>query len=345
MSILTKSLVSLVFCFSLIFASTLHAGPPGRPFAELQDQIDDLRALLEPVEIEVDCAAGETVTAALASVEGSRAPLTIKINGICTESVFITRDGDTTIKGSSTLDGLLAPVACTGAVINVIGAQVTLDTLSIDGGGIGVNVAGASTALVINAEIRNYCFAGLNAVGIASLTNSLVTAGTGDGFVGVSSAANGNIGISNTVIQNNIVGVRAINGGVLGLLNGTVVQDNTTVGASVVGGSLIMAGALIHDNGSGGVLVTAGGTLNMATFTPTDINVIRDNSNHGLFIGETSSATFAGINDTIIDNSGWGIACEVGSNYNPSDLNPGGKGPGPDNVSGNGEGQIQLTCD
>ena len=109
----------------------------GTPFQELQDQIDDLQALVlalqiadsVPIALTVDCGLGQTITAALASAADSDAPLTITVLGICEESVRIRRD-DVTIVGGEPNAGLKS-VGFGFAMINGT-SRILIDSLQID---------------------------------------------------------------------------------------------------------------------------------------------------------------------------------------------------------------------
>ena len=120
-----------------------HSGEQhGHKFSRLLQKIEDLEARVDQLEqgaggpqtIAVDCAAGETVSDALASVANSSTPVTIALSGVCVENVEIHRD-NVTLQGGSTADGIEAGDPAKNALLIIDGvANIKLYDLSLSGG-------------------------------------------------------------------------------------------------------------------------------------------------------------------------------------------------------------------
>jgi hypothetical protein len=87
--------------------------------------------------VNVDCAKGQTISAALAANSPAKGPLTLLVRGTCTEDVFVDRFSGVTIEGNP-----LATIRPAHAVDVTVGAAspVTLDNVEIAGGSIGIFV-------------------------------------------------------------------------------------------------------------------------------------------------------------------------------------------------------------
>ena len=117
----------------------------------------------EPQSVLVDCAAGQSINAALASVPVS-VPLTVNIQGTCTEAVNISRD-EVTLQAVSAGDGIQAPSADAAALVLKGASHVNLGQLTLTGGRTGLaafkgasfsafnlHVSGAGTGVMVNAS-------------------------------------------------------------------------------------------------------------------------------------------------------------------------------------------------
>ena len=130
-----KSFVILLLLSSpLVFISTAQAAPlpRGLPFQELQNQIDELKAntSTDPIAITVDCSAGETVTDALNSISNPVAPVTITINGNCTEDIVITRD-NVTLTGATPTSGITGVAGSLGTIHVNHAEHVSINSMTI----------------------------------------------------------------------------------------------------------------------------------------------------------------------------------------------------------------------
>ncbi len=108
-----------------------------------------------PAKVDVDCAADESINAAIAGSDPSR-PVTVKIVGSCAENVYIRRH-DLTIQG--------AGVDSSGAPLNQITGEIEIDASSrisivdlsvINGRGTGILVNNGSSVTLINLRVSGH---------------------------------------------------------------------------------------------------------------------------------------------------------------------------------------------
>ena len=88
--------VPMIVLSTLIFSTPTLAfdNPINKIFnflRSLDERVGELESQSLPAEIAVDCATGESISAAIASVSKS-VPLTIHVSGTCTEAINIQRD-------------------------------------------------------------------------------------------------------------------------------------------------------------------------------------------------------------------------------------------------------------
>jgi len=171
---------TLLFISCITIGSVSVAqGNNGKPFQDLQNQIDELKALVDalgtgsagPIELDVNCGLGESVNDALNSVTGNDSEVIVNVLGQCAESVIITRD-DVTIRGadsSSKIQGIFAVSARRGASrINVesitltgsfaalscfSGASVSATNVIMENSGTGVMSSFQGSCIVIDSLI------------------------------------------------------------------------------------------------------------------------------------------------------------------------------------------------
>lgn len=253
----------------------------GIRFAQLQDQIDALQAQIDgldggqnsdPIELYVDCINGDSVNAALASVEDSKNPVTVTISGTCSESVFINRD-DVTLQGNSQSDGIVG----TYAVAAQRGAsRVSVQNMTLSGSFAGIS-----------------CFSGASIVG----SNLIIE----NGGRGVLAFSQGSCVIDDSVIRGHSQGLTILDSSSVYLRGSTV--ENNNVGANVwANGSLSTDGTAVNSmaiirNNTIGVNVFSNGS-----FRPVDV-VIEDNAVIGVQLGANSAMQIEFDNNVIVRNN------------------------------------------
>jgi hypothetical protein len=226
----------------------------------------------------VNCAKGQTITAALAS-----GATDIVVIGTCTESPSVTRS-NVTIEGNPA-------VSTGGAVVGDIfigGAQnVTIKKLTVTGANYGIEVGFGSAATISNTTVQK-----------AKLE-------------GISVYSGGSARLDHVTVQNNALGIDAFNKGEVRVLDGSLVQNNTGIGILI---SLGSAGYITdstiknnQDNGpGGGITVSTGSAANL------DHNVISGNHLFGVLVVIGSSAVLT--RNTITATSSTDVAVDVERN-------------------------------
>ncbi|MDP3522303.1 MAG: hypothetical protein Q8S02_16955 [Hydrogenophaga sp.] len=307
-----KTMISIACLF--VVSPVFSQGQGGQPFQNLQNQIDNLQAQIDaiqlgssnaPINLAVDCNNGETINGALASVGGAANQLNIEITGECMEQVVLRRS-DVHLQGVSPdagITGNFALFAVDGA------SNISADSLTLDGG------------LAALACLDNAAVVGSNLV----LENS---------NSGVLAHFGGACDIRDSIVQNNNQGMSVGTNGVVDA-KGVTVQYSSGAAANVyTGGSLTLnasaAGAsrvnnnamglsifanaslrpvnvVIEDNQSSGISLFGGGTLFIESNASGGL-IVQNNSGHGIIIQPLSTAYFAG-QVSLNNNEGYGLVC------------------------------------
>lgn len=173
-------IVVLVLCLP---AALLAQGPPGAPPAGPPSRPPGGPPPPPPVAtVQVDCAAGDSINAALANPARE---LTVEIHGVCNEDVEIRRDRVTLIGATSpAADGVRAVDTTDdlGAAVLVRDARdVRIENLSLGGGAfVGLFASNAQALQVIGCRLEGNAFRGANYFG-DSFGNIEDTVITGNG--------------------------------------------------------------------------------------------------------------------------------------------------------------------
>ncbi len=297
----------------------------------------------EEVEITVDCAAGDTVTAALASVARTT-PVTITIQGICTEGVGVFRD-DVILRGSTPADGITG--AGGGFAVFVSGRTVLLESLTISGGTstYGLGCLQGSVVIASDITVMAGTVAGVLATegAVCQLTNSTINGG----LVGMNINANSHATLRSSIIQNSTVDAVIVEDNGSLLLGATIIpagtasilRNNGSAGNVSLNSSIQLSNAIIEDNGDG-LAILPGGTLLVGSF---DTAIIRNNGGDGLRFSPNTSAIFSSSDFTISGHPGFGLNCDAGDN-GPARGNVSITG-GPTTNTGNTLGALSGNCD
>jgi parallel beta-helix repeat protein len=140
--------------------------------------------------IEVDCGAGATIAAALASI--GREGGTVLVSGVCHENVVLDRDGVTLQSEPAGAAGIVGPAADTPAVL-VTGRHVVVSGFgTITGGpnGDGIRVAGGGSAEIIGNTVANNGRHGISVIesSFAAVEGNEVSGSVQNGIVVVGGA-------------------------------------------------------------------------------------------------------------------------------------------------------------
>jgi hypothetical protein len=256
-----------------------------------------------PLNLTVNCAAGETVASALAQATASTNRVTITIVGTCTEAVTISRDA-VTLQGAAPGDGLQAP-SPTATVLTVIGQRVELNQLTIAGGARGIaalrGAAFRGTNLRVSGGSSANVFLLQNATG--QLTNSIVGPGPRNGVelqLGFSIAI-----VGGAVEDHGLIGVQPAAGSHASVVGGAALRRNAFRGGMAGNGSSLFVDSVVEDSDIG-LQAFVGGTVTLAGPGA----VTRNHARFGLFAGSGSVIVNNGAR--VADNGGVGILVSSG---------------------------------
>lgn len=303
--------ISAVILNQTSFAQTNDGAANGKPFQELQNQINDLNLRLDVlagsglVSIAVDCDAGESIMDALASFPEPR-PVEITVTGLCNESVVIRRDS-VTIQGESSTDGIISPPAPQGAITAIHGPNLILRNLTIHNlvGAWGVGCFQGSAVQLNNVTILgSENTTGVLAVdgGQCRIVESVIDGG-GSGII----VRNALVDLEGTTVTNaSNTGINLFSGGSLTIQNAGSVASriaNNGIGVRLAAGAHADLNGIIEDNQGDGVRLLGGSTARTSGNHP-----IRNNGGNGITV-ESLSVLLEFSTGGINDNDGWGVQC------------------------------------
>jgi len=293
-----------------------------------------------PNEFTVDCGKGETVAEAL-----NQAPptgiVTVKINGVCEESVTIYRNA-VTLEGlnSDAVDGFLAPSNAQAAIL-INGAHwVRLNNLKLTGPAGGIYATSNATfdandLIIEGTQGQTGVALDLNASG--RLTNCTIT----DSDHGVAVVRGSSLRVlGGKIIRSLFFGVSASASGSVTLeprwdptdgAVGVVVQDSGFHGVTASsGGSVECFQCTVENSGGTGVFAFSGGTVNVHG----DQSLIQNNGEGGVganngralvdggaHVSDNSISGVSGFNggvvtlqgEAVLENNEFGLKLSVGS--------------------------------
>jgi hypothetical protein len=277
-------------------------------------------ASAQTITYTVDCAKGQTITAAIARAD-SRSPLVVIVRGTCNEHVSISRD-DVTLRGQpgtgATVNG---PKSDTDTIL-ILKDTVNIEDLTVTGGYNGIRLQGPSYAGVTNLLVRNTANNGIIVrAGDIAIVNSTVEYAGGSGLV-LGRGASARI-VNSHFRYSHFNGIYAQNNSTI-VVNGGTVSDNEGQGISVDYGSdatisnveifnnaigisvstshaSVGGGNNIHHNRAHGVIASAGAVLGV------NGTKVKYNGEIGVF-GYLGATVVMGGNE-ITDNGATGVAC------------------------------------
>lgn len=144
---------AVLIAFLLGTPQAVGQGPPGGPLADLERRIADLESRLGPLEVAVDCSAGERVADALQTTADHVGPLTITLSGFCLESVRLARDG-VTLRGLLPGAGLEAASPFSAALLVEGARRIRLEQLVLRGGDAGLLARGDTSVEAVGVTIK-----------------------------------------------------------------------------------------------------------------------------------------------------------------------------------------------
>lgn len=233
-----------------------------------------------PQTVLVDCAAGQTVTDALART--ADAPqVQITIRGMCTEAVTIARD-NVTLRAEIG-NGLQAPSSTSNVLALSTARHIELSGLTLRGG--------ENTLLAV--EGAEFHATDLTLTGAPK--HGAIVDGASVGFLMDSS------------VDGAKYGVTASHGGSLSVIGGTISNSQTFGVQATNGGSIALyGGVLVHDSGFHGAIADHGGALMVGHAT------VQTNKGTGVFAFQGGSVFVQRAAD-VSHNDDWGVGADAGA--------------------------------
>jgi hypothetical protein len=332
----------LIAAVSLAVAAPLSVRENALPHRVtiLEEQVASLTqrvaALTQPMIVDVDCAAGQRIQAALARVQNHPAPVQIKVFGVCPENLLVR--SPIHISAGAPGAGITAANPTREVIRSVPGPRhgsVLLEGLIISGGSTGVFTGFGAHVRLVDCVVRH------NATGILAehqaivqLQNTVVENNTS---TGVSATTASHVLMSGGVIQNNAVdGLALRTGASASVGDSATIASSGRYGISVDNDSVLsLNAATVTASTLTGIFVSGGSTIELekgATITA--------NLGSGISLMDTSLVhKRRGEADVHITNNGaFGVVCSqppavsqiVGFTFQTGD------------ISGNGQGDINC---
>lgn len=307
-----RRLGSIVFVWGLASAAgPSHAEAQGvaQAVAALEERLAAVTEqvnLLRPLNLTVDCGAGQSVGAALAQAGFRASRVTLTIAGVCTEEVVITRN-NTVLRAAAPGAGLQAPTP-TANVLRIGARDVQVNGLAL-AGGTGVIVGRRSSVVIANSQLTGSSFHGVAIFGAdVEINNSTIA---GSAVLGIQAMSGSRLALVNTRLQGNRFGLDIANGS-FALLDGNTQVDGqgSGSGVSVSFNSTLHVGRAEVKGSNGDGVMLAGGSAAHFGFGG-GLSVISGNAGNGLRLGDTSVASDRGEGGSvdILNNGGYGVWC------------------------------------
>ncbi len=282
----------------------------------------------QALTLTVDCSAGKTIAQALAQGD-ARKPLLVVVKGTCNESVRIVRD-DVTLKGDPVAGGTVHGPDAGVNTIDILASRATIDSLTVTGGRVGIQVQDSHGAAILNTMIQQTALDGIRIfVGDADVTDCTVQQTGGAGVlvnrgsvlrlatsqvrdnpgIGISTEANSTLAVNGSTISHNGGNGIDLGRGSQGTIGTSTISDNGTdankpgngVSAWGASGAHIGGNNFITGNREHGVIMAGGSTAHIFN------NTISGNGGHGIM--GYFAATLVIDNGTISSNNGNGVDC------------------------------------
>lgn len=308
---------------------------------QLESEVAALQTLHLPVEAQVDCGTGGSLSDTLATHADGKGALTIIVSGACSEAIRISRS-DITLRGQSGA-ALTGTATSVFTVIADSGADnVELQNLTISGSNTAAVVATKGAHVIVRNSVIQQAISGAMALDNATL--DVVASTVRNNSQGAYAARGGVVTVSGGIVESNQVGALAWKAGTVILTSslpalgepggtGPVVQGNVNGLVVRSGGFGELADATVRNNTSNGLVVDSGGAVHFFSALTGTGNRIAGNAVNGIIAMRNSSLVFSDTTNVITGNLR-GIVC----NGNPSYIVPPGFA-----VSGNLSGDI-LGC-
>lgn len=274
-------------------------------------------------KLNVDCDAGQTICAALATLDkmhavGSAGPNMVMISGTCNEDITVVGMDNVTLQGNptATVNGNANGF---GVVLWVTDSQnFAMNNITLSGNGIATGVYCAAAVCHLNNDIVEDSAGigvGVGPSSMVFLSSTTVQQNAGDG---VHMGGNGNVVLAGATIQSNGgAGVHLQAGGsllttaqsqgyeIVGPAS-TVIQNNAQDGILAdVNSAARLNFTMISGNGRDGIRLEGGAKAQLASVSVTG------NTGHGVRLGDLSFGEFADGNSISGNNAGSATPLDV----------------------------------
>ncbi|GEM_PF-2362074 len=248
-------------------AGATGATGPAANISQLQATVNSLQQALSaltqqiangnpPMNIEVNCGAGQTVGAALQQGQNYNGPLIIGISGTCNEQGLGINRNDVTLVGQSAGAGFQSSGSV--PIIGLNGTRIQLFNLTFVGGGSAFVANQGSQFSANNLDISGMSNSGIDAYGgSGNINNSNLHNNTGQG---ASAEMSGSLFVNgSTVTANGQPAALMANGGTITVQQSNVANNTGSGIQAQLGGLVNVLNSTIQNNGHGGVLLFSGG--------------------------------------------------------------------------------------
>lgn len=287
---------------------------------QLEGEVANLQSQLLPIEVAVDCAAGNTIGNALTAHADGKGLLTITVSGVCNETVTISRD-DVLLQGTAG-SGIQTPTGVNyGLGVTDNTSNVEVRDLAITGGPLSAVFVNKGAHATLRNIVVQQAATGLMALDNAVLDVSGAT--VRNNAQGLYAVRGGVIAINNSVIEGNNVGALAFKAGSI-LLTSTNPEVSTGTGVTVranatgvvvrSGGFVEIADSVIEGSQFAGVLADTGGSVHLFSALNGAGNRIAGNGTAGLQLNKGSSLVVSDLKNVITANVR-GISCHTTTGY------------------------------
>jgi hypothetical protein len=202
----------------------------------------------QPQTFTVDCAKGQTISAALDNGD-ARKPMVLIVKGTCNENITIVRD-DVSLKGDA---GATINASSASNAISVNGAhRILIDRLSVRGGNPrGISLVGGSNIDITNSDVQSAANHGINVQGTqaVNIINSSVQY-SGRSGIGITQ---GSVVISNSQVSSNSGDGVRVTQAAAQISNSTIASNAGNGVAALIGSSLSLVSTSMTGNGGDGV--------------------------------------------------------------------------------------------
>jgi hypothetical protein len=234
---------------------------------------------LERRTVEIDCDAGESLAAALAT---GAPETTYRVSGTCEERIHITADGVTIDGGGTAI--IDAETDADGPVVHVDGARrLAISGITVQNGQHGILVERLATLTLDGVVARDNRSHGVEVIQSHIVVTDLTA--SGNGRVGLIVNRNAELRLVDSILEENGISGLVIFSSAVGRLEGTnVIRGNGDQGFTVgLGGMIFSIGAelIVEGSGAEGIAFLQGGT---AQFLGGSITV-QGNAGDGIALG------------------------------------------------------------